>query len=99
MPVLAIIETNISDPSWLEAYTEQVTPMLAEIGARYLTRTDDIELIEGDNKPQFSVVVEFPSKEVALAFYNSEEYLPYRTARLNGSSSKFLLVGVENGTE
>ncbi|MBJ7538044.1 DUF1330 domain-containing protein [Marinomonas transparens] len=99
MTVLAIIETNITDPSWIEAYTKEVTPMVLDLGGRYLTRTDNIELLEGDEKPQFSVVVEFPSKEVALGFYHSKEYEPYKKARHAGSTSKFLLVPIENGAE
>lgn len=99
MKVMAIIATNISDPSWVEAYTNEVTPMLAEIGAKYITRTDNIELIEGEARPQFSVVAEFPSKEVALEFYHSERYQPFKQARQNGSSGQFLLVDVENGTD
>lgn len=99
MKALAVIETNLIDPSWIEEYTEKVTPMLARIGGKYITRSSNIELLEGTEKPQFSVIVEFPSKEIALAFYDSEEYAPYKKSRLAGSSSKFLLVSVENGAE
>lgn len=98
MKHLAIIETNITNPSWIETYVKQVTPMLAGYGGRYLTRSSAIELLEGSAKPHFSVVAEFPSKEAALHFYHSEEYAPYKTARLNGSTSKFMLVAVENNT-
>ncbi len=97
MKALAIIETNVADPSWIDEYTKQVTPMLLKYGGRYLTRTNSIDLIEGAEKPHFSVVAEFPSKEIALEFYNSQEYAPYKKSRLTGSSSKFLLVNVENG--
>lgn len=98
MTVLAIISTNITDSAWIAEYTEKVTPMVSKVGGRYLTRTDKVDLIEGAEKPQFSIVVEFPSKEVATAFYESKEYRPYRDARQQGSSSQFLLVAVENGT-
>ncbi|MGH1484984.1 MAG: DUF1330 domain-containing protein [Cellvibrionaceae bacterium] len=96
MKYLAIIGTNITDPSWIESYVENVTPLLLQHGGKYLTRTDKIELIEGDQKPQFQVVTEFPSKEVAINFYNSEEYAPYKAARLQGSESTFILVPIEN---
>lgn len=99
MGVLAIIETNITDPSWIEEYTREVTPMLLKAGGKYLTRTGHLDMLEGINKPQFSVVAQFPSREVALAFYHSEAYQPYKAARLAGSTSKFLLVEIENGTE
>jgi uncharacterized protein (DUF1330 family) len=96
---LAIISTNITDPSWINDYVENVTPMVSACGGRYLTRTDKIELIEGEESPQFMVVTEFPSMEVAQAFYDSKDYEPYREARLNGSKSTFLLVPTENYTE
>ncbi|HSC66537.1 MAG TPA: DUF1330 domain-containing protein [Cellvibrio sp.] len=97
MKAMAIIETNVIDPSWIEDYSKNVTPMLLRCGGKYLTMTSNVELLEGFDKPQFSVVVEFPSREVALEFYNSEEYAPYKRSRLAGSICKFLLVSVENG--
>jgi len=99
MSVLAIIETNITDPSWIEEYTQHVTPLMRAAGGQYITRTSDVELLEGQDKPQFSVVAQFPSKAAALAFYQSEAYQPYKAARLAGSTSKFLLVNIENGAE
>ena len=97
MKTLAVIETNVIDPSWIEEYTKKVTPILLSFGGKYLTRSGNIELVEGVEKPQFSVIAEFPSKEIAVAFYNSEEYAPYKKSRLAGSVSKCLLVSVENG--
>lgn len=99
MTVLAIIETNITDPTWIEDYVKNVTPIVTNAGGKYLTRSDNVDLIEGSEKPQFSVVAEFPSKEAALKLYNSEEYKPYKIARQSGSTSKYLIVEVENGTE
>ncbi|HEY6530210.1 MAG TPA: DUF1330 domain-containing protein [Cellvibrionaceae bacterium] len=96
MKVLAIIETMVINPSWIEEYTKNVTPIVLRYGGKYITRSSNIELIEGAEKPHFSVVAEFPSKERAVEFYNSQEYEPYRKSRLIGSASKFLLVNVEN---
>ena len=42
--------------------------------------------------------IEWPSKEVALAFYDSEEYRPYRQSRLAGAKNEFLLVAGEDVT-
>jgi uncharacterized protein (DUF1330 family) len=94
--ILAVIETNVINPSWIEDYTKNVTPIVLSYGGKYITRSSNIELVEGAEKPHFSVIAEFPSKERAIAFYNSAEYEPYRASRLAGSTSKFLLVTVEN---
>ena len=98
MKYLIIVETNISNPSWVNEYLEKVTPLVISHGGNYLTRTSNIELLEGGDTPQFSLVAEFSSKDAALAFYNSEEYKPFKESRQSGSESKFLLVPVENGT-
>lgn len=98
MKHLVIVETNITEPSWVHDYLSKVTPLLSKFSGKYITRTSSIELLEGQEKPQYSLVAEFETKEDALAFYTSDEYAPFKKARQNGSSSKFLLVPVENGT-
>ncbi|MGB0936739.1 MAG: DUF1330 domain-containing protein [Colwellia sp.] len=98
MKHLLIVETKITDPSWVQEYLVNVTPLLAKYSGKYLTRSSNIEVLEGNNKPQYSLVAEFTSKDNALAFYTSEEYAPYKAARQNGSSSKFLLIPIENET-
>ena len=98
MEVLVIVETNIHDANWVKTYLSEVTPIVKLYGGGYLTRTSAVELLEGDSKPQYSIVAKFPSKRQALAFYHSAEYAPYKEARQGGSSSRFLLVPLENGS-
>lgn len=97
MKVLAIVEINITDPIWIETYSKNVTPLLLSYGGKYITRSENVEIIEGSRKPQFSVVMEFPSREIAMAFFNSSEYEPYKKLRHLGSESNYLLVNIENG--
>jgi len=99
MEHLIIVETDITDPSWIQEYLVKVTPLVLSYGGSYITRTSAVELLEGEYKPQYSLVAKFPSKEAAFNFYNSEEYALLKAARQNGSKSKFLLVPVENGAE
>lgn len=98
MKYLIIVETNITDPSWVQDYLVNVTPIVLSHGGNYLTRSSNIELLEGNDKPQYSLVAEFPSKDSAMKFYNSDEYEPFKSSRKSGSKSKFLLVPIENGT-
>jgi Uncharacterized conserved protein len=96
MEHLIIVETDITDPSWVREYLVEVTPLVISYGGSYITRSSTIELLEGDRKSQYVLVAKFPSKDAALAFYRSEAYAPYKTARQNGSSSNFLLMPLEN---
>lgn|SRR5690606_5288218 len=97
MEYLILVDTDITDPSWVQEYLAKVTPLVLSHGGSYITRSSGSELLEGDLKPHYSLVAKFPSKDAALAFYNSEEYAPFRAARQKGSKSRLLLVPVENG--
>ncbi len=97
MKYYAIFELEITDPSWVQPYVQNVTAMVERHGGRYLTRTSTVERVEGERKPaQVVVIVEWPSKEAALAFYNSTEYHPYRESRLRGAHNESVLVPGED---
>jgi len=71
--------------------------MVERSGGRYLARTPKVERIEGERKPAGIVVVlEWPSKEAAMTFYESEEYRPYRQKRIAGARNEFFLVAGED---
>lgn len=89
----AIAEINITDPTWVGEYVRNTTRLVERHGGRYLSRTTDIEKIEGSRPtPQIFLLIEWPSKEAAMGFYESEEYRPYLEARRRGSSGDFTLV-------
>jgi uncharacterized protein (DUF1330 family) len=53
--------------------------------------------MEGDREPpQLLLVVEWPSRETAMRFYESAEYQPYLQARLAGSRGQFYMVPGED---
>jgi uncharacterized protein (DUF1330 family) len=69
----------------------------ADDGGRYLARTGNFERVEGGSaNPDLQVIIEWPSKEAALAFYNDPAYQPYLQSRLAGASSDFFLVAGED---
>ena len=92
-----IVELDTTDPSWVPAYVQNVTKMVEQRGGRYLARTSSLEKIEGERAlPQILVILEWPSKESAVAFYESEEYRPYRQRRIDGAKNEFLLIAGED---
>lgn len=90
-------EVEVTDQSWVPDYVGNVTGMVERWGGRYLARTPLVERVEGQRSvPPLLVIVEWPSKEKALAFYESEEYRPYRQNRIAGAKNEFLLVAGED---
>ena len=95
----ALAEINITDPEWVADYVEHTTKLVEHHGGRYLARTSAVEKIEGERTPaQIYLLIEWPSKEASVAFYESEEYRPYREARQRGSNGEFVLVAGEDAT-
>jgi uncharacterized protein (DUF1330 family) len=93
-------EVETTDQSWVPDYVKNVTRMVERWGGRYLARTPKVEKVEGARAPQgIIVIVEWPSKEIAEAFYESAEYRPYRQNRLAGAKNEFLLVAGEDVTQ
>jgi uncharacterized protein (DUF1330 family) len=93
MNYYAVAELSVTDPTWVRSYVADVTPMVERYGGRYLARTTGVEKMEGERTPpQVFLIIEWASKEAADAFYESEEYRPYREARRAGAENEFFLV-------
>lgn len=100
MKYYAVAEMEITDRGWVQEYVKNVTRMVEQRGGRYLARTARVERLEGERKlPQVFLIIEWPSKEAAEAFYQSEEYRPYRERRIAGAKNEFLLVAGEDMTK
>jgi uncharacterized protein (DUF1330 family) len=97
MRYYAVAQLDVEDPSWVREYVADVTPMVERRGGRYLARSAQVERIEGEqDTPQVVLLIEWPSLEAAEAFYDSEEYRPYRERRRAGARNEFLLVAGED---
>ncbi len=99
MKCYAVAEVTVTDRGWVKDYIQKVTPMVEAHGGRYLARTNKVEKLEGERPlPHSFLILEFPSRAAAHAFYESPEYRPFREARLAGSSGDFVLVDGEDAS-
>lgn len=93
--VLAVTPTS---DEWSEDYIVSTPPILARHGGKYLARTTNHECIEGanlDDKGQevsMRIIIEWPSKEAALAFMSDPDYIPHLKVRSAGSISQHFLI-------
>jgi uncharacterized protein (DUF1330 family) len=60
-------------------------------GGRYLVRGNDVRALEGTWDHERMVVVEFPDKAAALAWYESPAYRPLRDLRQRSAEAVILL--------
>jgi uncharacterized protein (DUF1330 family) len=99
MKYYAVGELAVTDGAWVRDYVGEVTGMVERHGGRYLSRTTRVEQLEaeaGREVPQLLMIIEWPSKEAAEAFYESEAYRPHREARRAGARNAFFLIPAED---
>ena len=97
MAYYVIATSNITNSDWTEEYTLEVSKLVEKYDGKYLVRTTNVDLIEGEGAaPEVVVVLQFPTKEAYFELYNSEEYKPYLHARRAGSEGRILMVALED---
>lgn len=99
MKYYSVAELYITDRGWVQEYVRDVTKLVEKSGGRYLARTPNVEKLEGESPaPQIFLIIEWPSREAALGFYESDEYSPYLKSRLAGAKGELSLVAGEDVT-
>ena len=94
MPAYAIGVYDIWNADWRDEYRPKTIALVAKHGGRFLVRPNcRVTLLEG--KPSIKtgmVVIEFPSRHAALAWYDDPDYQPLKKMRQTGSQLDFVLV-------
>ncbi len=85
-------QITVTDPEAYAVYSAQVPQTIAAFGGKYLVRGGHATQLEGQAQGQRHVVIEFPSREIAEAWYNSDAYQAIITHRTNNSSGALVLV-------
>ena len=93
MTCYSVLGITPTQADWIPGYVAAATALVAAHGGKYLARTKSHERLEGDGEDAaLRVVIEWPSKEAALAFMNDPEYAPHLRARAEGSISHHVLI-------
>ena len=85
MPAYWLARSKINDPVEYKKYTDRVPPILAQYNARVLARGGRYQIMEGPDKFQRFVVVEFPTFEQGVACFTSDEYDKAAAFRRSGA--------------
>ena len=93
MPAYIIAEVAVTDDGWVPDYVARVHDIAAKHGGKYLSRSGNIETLEGTPRDDTLIaLIEFPSTDAARAFANDPEYAPFGQARQAGSRSHLSLI-------
>ena len=83
---------TITNPQAYAVYASQVPNTLAAFGGRYVVRGGNSTQIEGETPGERHVVIEFPNRESAQAWYGSDAYQAIIQHRTNNATGCLVLV-------
>lgn len=94
MAAYLIVTARIRDRDrFINGYGKRAAELVAQFGGRYVIRAPGAEALEGPNPQGASIVIsEWPSREAALAFWNSPEYAEAKAMRDGLADVEVLLI-------
>ncbi len=92
MPAYIVVEVDVHNPTEYENYKKLTPGSLKNFQGKFIVRGGKTETLEGDWSPKRFVMLEFPTIELAKAWWASEEYAPAKALRQRTASSKMIVV-------
>ena len=91
MAAYVIVQVEVNDPVRYEDYKKLVPPSVEKFGGRFLVRGGKTHTLEGGWAPKRFVMVEFPSVELAKAWWDSPDYAEARALRWATADSMMIV--------
>ena len=82
----------VNNPAKLEEYKNKVLPVVEKYGGKYVLLGGNTEVVEGQWKPVYPVMIEFPDVELAKKWYYSEDYKALKALRLSAVTSNAVIM-------
>lgn len=92
-PAYLLVQGQVTDREGFRAYSAALPPIYRKYGGQYLALVPapQVEPVEGPAEHRSIVLARFPSREAALAFWNSPEYAQARKLR-EGKGTFFVTI-------
>ena len=92
MTAYLVLDLTVNDLRDFLPYVDAIPAFIAKHGGRYASRGADPVVLEGDWSPQRLVILEFPSRTLALAFLGDPQALDLFARRHRSTTSRLVLV-------
>ena len=87
-----IAQLNMTDKESFKLYAETVPESVKKFGGKYLVRAGEFKSMQGKWDFTRNVIIEFPTYEKALEWYNSDLYKPLKELRQKGSEGNIIII-------
>ncbi len=91
MPAYIIARIDVSDPADYATYASQTVALAERHGGRFLVKGGAMTQLEGEG-PARHVVIEFPDRATAEAWYSSPDYQSILPIALRSSRRDLVIV-------
>ena len=92
MRAYLIANIHVQDAERYKEYVASVPALIAKHGGQYRVRGGEAQALEGQWTPDRLIILEFPDRAAALAFYNDPAYEPLKALRQAITDSSLVVV-------
>ena len=92
MSAYLIAQINVINEESYKEYLKNVTSIVQKYGGEYIVRAGKFKTMLGEWQYKRNVIIKFPSYEIAMKWYNSEEYFPIRKIREENSEGNVIII-------
>jgi uncharacterized protein (DUF1330 family) len=85
-------QISVTNPEGYGLYASKVPQTITDAGGRYVVRGGHATQVEGQSLGDRNVVIEFPSRDAAQAWYDGPAYQAILPHRLQNSTGALVLV-------
>ena len=92
MTAYVIASVNVTDPEKYKGYMALSPIAIDAAGGKFIVRGGNLKILEGEWSRPRIVIIEFPTRDAAEAFYNSTHYAAARAAREGAAEFSMIVV-------
>tara|TARA_B110000014_G_C19498923_1_gene269598 strand:+ start:67 stop:354 length:288 start_codon:yes stop_codon:yes gene_type:complete len=92
MSAYIVVQINIKNKEPYKEYLRQVTPIVEKYKGEYIIRGGNYKTMLGNWDYERTVVIKFPTYDMATKFYNSQEYFPVKKIREDNSDGNLIII-------
>jgi uncharacterized protein (DUF1330 family) len=91
MVAFVIAQIKVTDPDTFQEYMDRAPATISQYGGRHIARGARTVTLQGEENTTRNGLIQFPSMEDAIAWFNSPEYQEIKKIRDRSSESHFMV--------
>ena len=92
MPAYVIARVEVTDMDKYREYMKATPESIRKHQGKFIARGGEPVILEGEQETRRVVILEFPTKEMAQAWYFSKEYQDAKKIRKDAAHASFIIV-------